>query len=138
MYKLVNALSKNMGDAGGQKLIGTVSKLDAQGISAFLKNVVVTVQLNEGDGDAGGITLYLTTGDNWDDDHIITARAVPGYGGTVSLTAMRSIEADAERLTSNEGQIYLWAEMTDISYTSDVYLRMVIETWGYFVEFTEE
>ena len=137
MYKLVNALSKNMGDSGGQKLIGTVSKLDAQGISAFLKNVVVTVQLNEGDGDAGGITLYLTTGDNWDDDHIITARAVPGYGGTVSLTAMRSIEADAERLTSNEGQIYLWAEMTDISYTSDVYLRMVIETWGYFVEFDE-
>ena len=117
--------------------MGTVSKLDAQGISAFLKNVVVTTQLQEGDGDAGGITLYLTTGDNWDDNYIITARAIPGYGGTVSLTAMRSIEADAERLTSNEGQIYLWGEITDLSYTSDVELRCVVETWGYFVEFDE-
>ena len=133
----MNAFTANMGSAGGQILLGYVSKLDAQGVSAFLKNVVVTTQLQEGDGDAGGITLYLTTGDEWSDDYIITARAMPGYGGTVSLAAMRSIEADAERLTSNEGQIYLWGEITDLSYASEVQMRCIVETWGYFVEFTE-
>ena len=137
MYKLVNAFTKNMGSGGAQVLLGTISKLDAQGITAFLNNVVVTASLNDGEADSGGIVLYLTTGDNWNDDYIITARGMSGFGGTVNLTAKRSIQADAERLTSNEGEIYLWGEITDITATTDVEVRYICETWGYFVEFEE-
>ena len=129
-YKLVNTWTKSFGSAGDQILLGNVSKLDAQGISAWLNNVVVTAQLNEGDGDAGGMTFYLTTDNTWNDDYIITGRAMPGYGGTVSLTAKRPIRGDVDEPKRNDGIVYVWGEITDLSYISNADVRVIIETWG--------
>ena len=137
-YKIVNALTKDMGSGGGQIRLGYLDKLDAQGITAWANNFVVSTMVNNYDGGnpALGIMVYATTGDPFSDDEIITARAVYS-GGTVSLALKRPIRADAEKATANDGRIYLYAELTDITVTDDVEARFVIESWGNFIEFTE-
>ena len=84
------------------------------------------------------MTFYLSTeGSSWNDNEIITARAMSGYGGTISLTAKRGIKQEAQIDTGNFGLIYLWGEITDLSYTSAADVRLIVETWGYFIEFEE-
>ena len=137
-YKLVNAFTKDMGSGGGQKNIGYVDKLDAQGISAYLRNFLVSAIINNYDGGdtTPGVMLYVTTSVSWDDDNIITARAIP-IAGTAYLPVFREIVFDAEKATGNIGRVYLWAELTDITISDDIEARFVVETWGNFVEFTE-
>ena len=130
-YKRINVKTKNMGSAGDQKLLATFSKSDAQSSQvSWLNNVNVSAMLNEGDGDAGGMLFYLTTGSSWDDDYIISSNAIPGYGGKVSLSAKRRIRTNATDLSGSFGLVYLWGEVTDLSYTDDVKIRLVVEQWG--------
>ena len=138
LYKLVNVMTKDMGSAGGQILLGYVDKLDAQGVTGYLNNVVVSAIINNYDGGdtTPGIMVYATTGMTWDDDFVITAKAM-AIGGTVSLSCRRSIKFDAAKTTGNIGTVYLWAELTDITIADDLECRFVFETWGRFVEFTE-
>ena len=137
-YKKTNILTKNFGSAGAQVKIATFGKQDNQMPGTYLNNVVVSAILSEGDGDAGGLIFYLsTTGGTWDDDSVISAKAMPGYGGTVSLSAKRAIRKGAEAELADFGEVYLWGEVTDLSYTSDVTCRTVIETWGRNVLVTE-
>ena len=137
-YKIVNAFTEDMGSGGGQVRLGYLDKVDAQGITAWANNFVVSCIINNYDGGnpAPGIMLYATTGDPFSDDEIITARAVFS-GGTVSLALKRGIKADAAKATSNDGRIFLYAELTDITITDDVEARFVVESWGNFIEFTE-
>ena len=118
--------------------IGYVSKLDAQGISAYLKNFLVSVIINNYDGGdtTPGIMLYATTSTSWSDDAIICARA-RNTAGSAYLPVHREIVFDAEKATGNVGQVYLWAELTDITVSDNIDARFVVETWGNFVEFTE-
>ena len=137
LYKLVNAATRDLGDAGGQINIGEIGKIDAQGITGFLKNVVLSVIVNDYPGDQlPGLIAYLTTGASWSDDQIITARAFLA-GDTVSLTAMRRIEADTAQTKADFGKVYLWIEATDVSHVDNVHIRYVAETWGRWVDFTE-
>ena len=137
MYKLVNVATKDMGSAGGQVLIGVVDKIDAQGVNGFLNNIRLSVLLNDSvDGEIGGFLAYLTTGASWDDDQVITARG-GSFGDTVSLSAKRSISQNVAKTMSNQGQIYLWVELTDITSTVNVDMRYVAETWGSFIAYTE-
>lgn len=138
MYKLVNTFTQDMGSAGSQVSLGYIDKLDAQGISGYLNNVRVSSIINNYDGGnpAPGIMFYLTTGSTWNDDRVISARAVP-MGGTVSLPAKRRITEDSVIVSGNTGRVYLWAELTDITVSDNIEARFVVETWGRFVEFTE-
>jgi len=130
-YKKINSLTKNFGSAGAQILIARFKKADAQSSQVtWLNNVNVTGMLQEGDGDAGGILFYLTTGASFDDDQIISCKGFPGYGGSVSLSAKRRIRKNEESDLGDQGQVYLYGEITDLSYTADVQVRTIIETWG--------
>ena len=137
-YKIVNVHTKNLGSTGDQVLIGTIDKLDAQGVSAYLNNVRFSAVLNNSQGDEalGGYMVYLTTSSDWSDDYVITARA-GSFGSTVNLSAKRTIEQNATNKFGNLGPIYLWMEITDITLTSDVDMRYVAETWGRFIQFDE-
>ena len=137
-YKIVNAFTKNMGSGGGQVKLGYMDKVDAQGITAWANNFVVSCMVNNYDGGnpAPGVMVYATTGDSYSDDSIITARAFYS-GGTVSLALKRGIVKDSTAEAANDGRIFLWAELTDITVSDDVEARFVVESWGNFIEFTE-
>ena len=135
-YVLVNALTKGGSATGGQLRVGYIDKADAQGVpAAWLNNVVVTVLLDEAEQDVGCIVAYLTTDSVWSDDNIITARATTGPGGTVNLTAKRSIYKDENEVTGSGGRIHVWIEIADYVYTEDY--RVITETWGKRHEYTE-
>ncbi len=137
-YLTVNALTKNFGSEGDQIVIAKFSKTDAQSRqTTWLNNVRVAAMLQAGDGDAGGMLFYLTTDDNWSDDYIIASNAISGYGGKMSLSAKRRIRANVDEINAGFGQVYLWGEITDLSYTTDVKVRIVIDTWGTNVKVTE-
>lgn len=138
-YLIVNALTKSFGSGGGQILIAKFSKTDAQSRQVtWLNNVNVAAMLQEGDGDAGGMLFYLTTDNVWSDDFIIASNAISGYGGKISLSAKRRIRENQDVLNSGFGQVYLWGEITDLSYSADVDVRVIIDTWGKNVKVTEE
>lgn len=136
LYKLTNVMTKDMGSGGSQILLGYVDKLDAQGVTGYLNNVVVSAIINNYDGGdtTPGIMLYLTTSTTWSDAKIITASAM-AIGGKVSLTANRRILENTEVANGNTGTVHLWAELTDITLTDNIELRYVVETWGNFVQF---
>ena len=139
-YKQVEAVTRSMGSAGTQVLLGSVSPLDVQGTpGAYLNNVVITALLNDDALDApafsGGFICYLSSTDGpWADDQIITARGISQFGGTCSLTAKRRIRASTEQTSRDDGEIYIWAEITDITLATSVSARFVIEAWGKFIE----
>ena len=130
-YLIVNALTKNFGSAGAQVLIAEIKKIDAQSSQvSWLNNVNVAAMLQEGDGDNGGMLFYLTTDSNWNDDYIISSNAIPGYGGKISMSAKRRIRENSAQPLNAFGMVYLWGEITDLTYTTDAKVRVVIDTWG--------
>ena len=130
-YKRINCKTKSFGSAGAQILLATFSKSDAQSSQvSWLNNVNVSAMLNEGDGDAGGMLFYLTTSATWDDTEIISSNAMPGYGGKIGLAAKRRIRINADKDSGDFGLVYLWGEITDLSYTEAVEVRLVVEQWG--------
>ena len=127
-----------MGSAGDQIHLGYIDKLDAQGITGYLHNLQVSAMINNYDGGdpAPGILFYLTSDDVWSDDTIIDAKAAYS-AGNVSLRARRWIKQDADQSKGNTGRVHLWAELTDITVSDDVEMRVIVATWGNFVQFTE-
>ncbi len=138
-YKIMNVFSASMGSDGGQILLASFQKSDAQSSQvSYLNNVQVTGLLQDGDGDNGGVLYYLTTSGSWSDDEIISANGTAGFGGKVSLAAKRRIRINQPKADGDFGMIYLWGEVTDLSYTQDVGLRIVLSTWGRNVLVNEE
>ena len=138
LYKQTKVKTDNLGSTGGQILIGTVTKLDAQGVNGYLNNIRVSALLNDADGhtgDQGGFIAYLTTDNSWSDDNIITARA-GRFADTVNLPAKRTLRQGTDNAYGNMGDVHLWMEITDISTVTDVELRIVTETWGSFIEYS--
>ena len=123
-----------MGSAGDQILLGYWISLDPQVRRGYLNNVRVSGVLNDGDGDNGGVAYYVTTNSSWADHDIISARAFPGYGGTVNLPVRRTVSGETVD-DDTGGVLYLWGEVTDLTYTTDVELRTIVETWGNFIKF---
>ena len=133
-YKLVNAMTKNMGATGDQVLLGTIDKADAQGVDGWVNNVVCTAMANDAEADTIGITLYATTSSTWSDNQIITARA-GAVGTTLNLPVRRKISLNATQSLGNEGLVYIWAEISNTVNSEEC--RFVLETWGKFIVFTE-
>ena len=138
LYKIVNADTKDMGSGGLQVRLGVISKVDAQGVTAYLNNVVVSGIINNYDGGdtTPGIMFYLTTATTWSDDYIISAGAT-NTAGRVSLSAKRRIKENEADPKGNTGTVHLWAELTDITISDNIDLRYVAESWGRFITFTE-
>ena len=128
-------MTKDMGAGGAQVLVGKISKLDAQGMTAWFNNILVSVMANEAEQDTIGFMVYATTDNTWDDDNIISARA-GAVGKTVNLPVKRRISKDGEAVTGNDGVVYIWLEFSDTVFSEDA--RIVFETWGRFIEFDEQ
>ena len=139
LYKTCNVATKSGGATGAQTLVGRIDKIDAQGVTGYLNNILVSVMVNEAEQDQGSIMCYLTTDDSWDDDYVITARATSTVGGTVNLIARRRIVTDNITSTSeilgNTGPVYLWIEIADYAFSEE--FRYVAEVWGFGVEYHE-
>ena len=137
LYKTVNVATKSVGTSGAQVHIGTIDKLDAQGVNGYLNNIRFSAMLNDSAGGfSGGFIAYLTTDDTWDDDTIITARA-GNFADTVNLVAKRSIQQNNDQVRGNQGLIHLWLEVTDIATVFPTEVRYIAETWGSFIAYTE-
>ena len=94
LYKQTVTFTKDMESAGAQRHIGKITKLDPALKAGFLKNCVITAQVNDlgplvpGDPapNTPGITVYLSNAsanNGWDDDAVLTARATGPMSGTV-------------------------------------------------------
>ena len=136
-YKQVSVQTKDVGSAGDQNRILAIAPLDPGVANGYLNNVQLTVLLNDSvDGEIGGFIAYLTSGNTWDDDDVITARG-GSFGDTVSLTAKRAIRTSTATPDETGGSVHAWVELTDITTTTDVDLRVIAETWGRFLKVTE-
>ena len=136
MYKQIKTFTKDMGSSGSQILLGYVEPLDDDLAFGYLDRIVLTAILQNGDGDSGGILCFLNNSDTWSDSHVLTANACPGFGGRMSLSAKRKVSG-GESLTTPQGRVYLYAELTDITVTTNVQLRCVVEAYGKFIKFVE-
>ena len=147
-YKITNVNTKDMGSSGNQVLLRTISKADAQGLSAWLHGVKVTYLMSDvtgaGDSDANfGFMFYLTTDNNWDDDYVIASAAGGNMSGSVWLSAKRSIKTNATPDSYNDiaqgygGPLYVWGEVSDSTVTANVQMRLVSEVWGRWLKVTE-
>ena len=140
-YKQTVTGTKTLGTTGSQYHIGKVNKLDPALKGGYIKNFVVSVMQDNttaastGDtwGFMGGFTVYLSnsaSGD-WADDQVLTARALPSGGGTVSLSARRFIKEDENADDSSLSPVHVWLEMTDVtSAATALKARATIEAWG--------
>ena len=144
-YKQTLTMTKDMGSAGAQKHIGKAEKLDPALAAGYLNNIVVSAQINDlgpiiaGDPapNTPGFTVYLSTAPSgaWDDDAILTARSFGPMAGTRSLSAKRWIKTDdTSDLTSSTCPIHVWAEITDVTVTTDIEARFTLEFWGRFIK----
>ena len=124
-----------MGSTGDQVLLGKISKLDAQGVTAWINNVQVSCMVDEAEQDTIGFMVYATTDNSWSDDYIITARA-GAVGKTTNLPIKRKIMQDTDQTLGNFGQVYIWGELSDTVASESA--RFVFETWGRFIEFDEQ
>ena len=132
-FKQVYAATKDLGSAGDQILIGTFQPLDPSVGAAWFNNVQISLLLNDGDTDNGGIAAYLTTNTAWSDSDIITCRA-GSLGDTLSLTARRRIADYYSDASRSDGAVSLWLEVTDLA-LGTVDVRYIAEYWGRFLKF---
>ena len=132
-YKQIITQTKDMGSAGAQVCCASITALDPQAMSGYLHNVRVSAILNEHSSNAqesGGIMCYLTTASSWSDDNVISARAMPQFGGNISLSAKRYIKDKFQDSSRNDGPMYVWVELTEATLTEDQELRVAVEAWG--------
>ena len=131
-YKQVVTGTKAMGSTGEQILIAKITKLSPTISAGYLNNVIVACQQNNIDDTevASPFTIYLSNSeDTWEDDQVITGRATAAGGGTVSLSAKRTIRRDFDTLDASYGPVFVWAEVADSSSTIDSG-RFTVEAWG--------
>ena len=136
-YKQIDTFTKDMGDAGGQILLGSFQPIDPGTMPGYLHNVNIASILNggtEADPDQGGILFYLSSNSVWSDADVFSATAYSFGGGKASLSARRRVSGEIFD-DATFGKVYLWGEVSDVTAVQNVALRLVIETWGRFVNF---
>ena len=133
-YKQVDTFTKDMGSAGNQVLLGKIQKIDNVGATGYVNNVTISAIVNDAPGDETyGIMYYASTAASWADDDVITARAC-AVAGTKSLSLKRRVASGSAQTDRNDGTIYIYGELTDVTVTDNVTVRFVVETWGRYVE----
>ena len=117
-----------MGDAGDQILLGYIQKIDAQGATSYVHNVIISGAPQDTEASDMAFTAYLSTSATWAETNVITARSTGAGGGTVSLQASRTIQENAEITAGNEGLIYIWGETSNSVLDED--FRIIVEVWS--------
>ena len=137
LYKEVYTVTRDMGSSGLQVLIGTIEKIDAQGISGFLKNVRLSVMTQDTEASDMAYMGYLTTDNSsFNNDEIITARATAAGGGNLNLSAnryIRSNDPDAAMIAGEGGSIAVWLETANTVLAEEA--RVYLEVWGRYIDF---
>ncbi len=133
-YKQVISATKDVGSAGGQVLIGSLSPLTARNQlgRAYCKNIVMTYILQgdaAADPDQGGVVFYISSNNTWADSDVITARARSFGGGTVNLPVHSWVSGEVTD-DAPGGKLYVYAEATDVTGITDVDIRYTAEVWG--------
>ena len=134
MYKQVVSATKDIGSSGDQVLIGSLSPLTARNQlgRAYVKNIVMTYILqgsSAADQDQGGVCFYVTSNNTFADSDVVTARARAFGGGTLNIPINRWVSGEVTD-DAPGGKLYLWAESTDVTLTTDIEIRYTAETWG--------
>ena len=133
----------NLGTAGGQFHIATITKVDPDmPMSAYLNNVQfscmqdVTLGVTSGSrSSTQGFTFYLndrSAADGWADSSPWAVSSIP-QGGNGNLTARRYIRTDFDPGPAYEnylGPVHVWMEGTDISSSTNAEARVTLTAWG--------
>ena len=145
-YKSTNLNSVDMGSGGDPVRIGRIQKIDAEGLTGYANNLVMTSYIQDYEQPAGGvpgqvnpvpsILISATTSSTWDANDLITARATTG-AGTVSLSLKRVIRRNEDVDDGNDGLIHIWAELTDVTVSTNLNLKFISELWGRYIQFVE-
>ena len=81
------------------------------------------------DEDQGGVCFYITSNSSFADSDVVTARALAFGGGTINLPVHRWISGEVTD-DAPGGKLYVWAEASDNTLTTDVDIRYTAEVWG--------
>ena len=151
MYKQMHTFTKKMGTTGAQEHVAKITKLDPALNSGYLKNIVCSIMAQDLTGSTQvertalpAFTVYLSNSPSgsWSDDQVIAARSTAAGGGTVSLSARRRLETQDNIDNSNEGNVHVWVEATDVPIAptsgNELEARISIEAWGRFILMTKD
>ena len=133
-YKQIYTDTKDLGDDGGQILLGSFAPIsNANQIKkSYFHNVIMTYIL-QADGpvgsDQGGVVFYLSSSNVWSDNDVVTARASAFGGGSVNLSFKGMVSGETFDDMPG-GKCYLWAECTDTSAVLNTSIRYTAEVWG--------
>ena len=136
MYRTtVTNNGKSLGASSVAQLCFSIRPLQGdQAPGAYLQKVKVSIiQENFGGNVPSGFMLYASSNDNWDDNDVITAQAVPTMGGTVWLNLKRAIKSYTEETDRADGPIYIYARALDPGLITNIEVHLVAEAWGRYV-----
>ena len=133
-YKQVITATKDLDDAGGQILIGSLAPITSRNQlgRAYCHNIVMTYILQgdaAADPDQGGVVFYLSSNSSWSDSDCICARAAAFGGGTVNIPVRAWVSGEVTD-DAPGGKIYVYAEATDVTSLINVNIRYTAEVWG--------
>jgi len=133
-YKQVKSDTKDLGSAGAVTKLGELTPISARNQlgRAYCKNIMMTYILQgdaAADEDQGGVCFYITSGETFTNDDVITARARSFGGGSMSIPVHAWVSGEIED-DAPGGKLFLWAEATDVTLTTNVSIRYTAEVWG--------
>lgn len=99
------------------------------GVSDTLRNsfpfgIMFAASRSDGTATVDGDANQLET------DHMISVRARPGGGGSVTLPIKHRCETNAESLGEQNGRVWLWMKNTDLTADDNLVWRFYIEARG--------
>ena len=140
MFKMLNNVhTENLGVGGNWNSFARIEKQQNQMVSAYVDKVRLSYVLDTEISDAAdcGIMIVASVSDTLDnttpannDEFIIAAGAGRLIGGILTLDLKRTIKSNAENLNRGDGEIYLFARMTDQTSESNGEIYINMETHG--------
>ena len=133
-YKQIVTATKDLDDAGGQILIGSLAPITNRNQlgRAYCHNIVMTYILQggtEADPDQGGVVFYVSSNSTWSDGDVVCARARSFGGGTLNIPIRAWVSGEVTD-DAPGGKLYIYAEATDVTATQNVFIRYTAEVWG--------
>ena len=129
-----------LGALGSPVMVAQINPIDSQqSLGSYLSNVKVSVlQSRMVAGPAAStFMIYAATDDSTlTSASVVTAHVTTPGGGTVNLSLKRRILDSEEDPSRSDGPIYIWVEhcANDVSTSDSIFINLVCEAWGRFVE----
>lgn len=130
----MKSATKDLGSAGSVVKLGELTPISARNQlgRAYCKNITMTYILQgdaAADEDQGGVCFYITSSTSFENDDVITARARSFGGGTMNIPVHAWVSGE-ETDDAPGGKLFLWAEATDVTLSTNVSIRYTAEVWG--------